>query len=146
MFFYHYQNFKLFLIFNHCNVKVNLYMSELPRSRGWKDDSAIKSTDCFCRGPEFNSCIPFRWVTTSSRRIWYLWPSWAPALTGSNLYTDTHTHAKLKIIKSLNWKKSTILGAKGLNMYVAKLLLIFPRNNKSKLLFKDYGLFFWPLF
>jgi hypothetical protein len=25
---------------------------------GWRDDSAVKSTDCYSRGPEFNSQHP----------------------------------------------------------------------------------------
>ena len=31
---------------------------------GWRDGSAVKSTDCFCRGPEFNSQLPMWWLTT----------------------------------------------------------------------------------
>ena len=31
--------------------------------RGWRDGSAVKSTDCTSRGPEFNSQQPQWWLT-----------------------------------------------------------------------------------
>jgi hypothetical protein len=31
---------------------------ERKKSQGWRDDSAVRSTDCFSRGAEFNSQQP----------------------------------------------------------------------------------------
>jgi hypothetical protein len=33
-------------------LKINL---KIEKAGGWRDDSAVKSTDCSSRGPEFNS-------------------------------------------------------------------------------------------
>jgi hypothetical protein len=33
-------------------------MSKKKTNRGWRDGSAVKSTDCSSRGPEFNSQQP----------------------------------------------------------------------------------------
>lgn len=59
------------------------------------DSSAVKSMNCSCRKPEFNSSTYVRpFVNTNIRRIWCFWPP--PSLALIYIYKDTHTDTKFK--------------------------------------------------
>jgi len=40
------------------DLKTCLHSNIIPPTRGWRDGSVVKSTDCSSRGPEFNSQQP----------------------------------------------------------------------------------------
>jgi hypothetical protein len=65
---------------------------EKPKTRGWRDGSVVKSTDCFSRGPEFSSQQPHGGSQ--------------PSLIGSDaLFQQASVYTDRSLIHKINFKK-----------------------------------------
>jgi hypothetical protein len=78
---------------------------------GWRDDSAVKSTDCSSRGPEFNSQQPHGGSQPSVMEFDPLfWYSWKQSI---------HIH-------KMNWIKGNFI-----IIIIIMIIIIIIRNNTS---------------
>lgn len=73
-----------------------MYMDiKIPSTRGWRDDSVIRSSGCSCRGPRFSCQHPNDGsqppVTTVPEHQMSLWPALVPD-THDKQYTRQNTH------------------------------------------------------
>jgi hypothetical protein len=85
----------------HNTARLNPNCSKESKTRGWRDGSAVKSTDCSCKGPEFKSQQPHGGsqpsVMRSDALFWCVWRQ----------LQCTHIH---KINDSLKKKSKTSQG------------------------------------
>ena len=82
-------------------MAVNQWKIQESSKEGWRDGSAVKSTDCSSRGPEFNSqqthggSQPF--VMGSDALFWCVWS----ARTHTYIHSGTHAYIKYNFLTDL---------------------------------------------